>query len=94
MIPGYVLQIVVMVACGWASGKYGSRMYWVMGQMVGMLFCQLVLAVWPVSEGFKWFAYFGLWCSNAVGVSRASLVCSRRSLEDGADTWFFLCSQS
>ena len=32
-----------------------------------MLFCQLVLAAWPASTGFKFFAYFGMWCSNAVG---------------------------
>ena len=34
MIPGYVLQIIVMVFCGWGSGKYGSRLTWILSQLV------------------------------------------------------------
>ena len=32
-----------------------------------MLLGQIILAIWPPSEGLKFFAYFILWCSNAVG---------------------------
>ena len=34
---------------------------------LSILFCQIILSVWPASTGFKFFAFYGLWCSNAAG---------------------------
>ncbi|KAL7413814.1 major facilitator superfamily domain-containing protein [Mrakia frigida] len=84
MIPGYFLQIIAMIACGWASGKWGSRIGWIVGQEMTLFVGAVILSCWPASFGLKTFAYFTLWLSNAAGPilivrSRSSFHPSSRS---------------
>jgi ACS family pantothenate transporter-like MFS transporter len=62
-----VLQIIVMLGYGWLSDRTGWRAGLVVVQELTLAFGAIILACWPSSFGFKMFAYFTLWLSNAAG---------------------------
>lgn len=80
-----VLQIIFTIAFGWLSDRTNWRASLVVVQEVTLAFGAIILACWPSSFGFKMFAYFTLWLSNAAGpilIVSSSCHCTRATIAD------------